>query len=75
MMGEASRAAATGEEVVGLVPRARGASVRCSVWTLTVALPPMAVMLALLHRRLPQPHRDVYLLGSIGVLVMPVIPV
>jgi hypothetical protein len=72
IIGEAPRAAATGEEVVAWY-RQHGSVVRWSVWTITASLPPLAVMVAYLRRLLPQPHRDVYLLGWIGVLVLGVI--
>jgi len=43
-------------------------SVRWSVWAYTVATPLVAVMIALLRRLLPAPHRDVFLIGGIAYL-------
>jgi hypothetical protein len=73
ILGEAPRTAASGEQVVAWY-RDHGSAVRWSVWTLTAAVPPLAITVAYLRRLLPKPHRDIYLLGSIGVLLLPVLP-
>lgn len=73
MIADAPPAAATGEEVLAWY-RASGDHVRWSLWMLTVGIPPGAYMFARLGRLLPASHRDVYLLGAIGVLVTPLIP-
>jgi hypothetical protein len=57
-------AADTGEQVAGWF-RAHREGVRWFVWAVTVSVPPFAVMFALLHRLLPSPHRDVFLIGAI----------
>jgi len=53
--------------------REHGNSVRWFMWMSTVATPPLAVMMALMRRLLPVPHRDVFLFGAIAY--MSIIPV
>jgi len=45
-------------------------AVRWSIWFLTVGMLPSAIMFALLRRVLPAPHRDVFLIGVVGYLVL-----
>jgi len=53
--------------------REHGRSVRWFMWVSTVATPPLAVMMALMRRLLPVPHRDVFLFGAIAYLsIIPV---
>jgi hypothetical protein len=40
-------------------------SMRLGVWAFTVAAPPFALMIALLRRLLPAPHRDMFLIGAV----------
>jgi hypothetical protein len=61
-------ASETGAELVSWF-REHGAAVRWGVWALTVAAPLFAVMVALLRRLLPEPHRDVFLIGAIAFQV------
>jgi len=62
-LGTLPAATETGAELVAWF-RAHPNSVRLGVWAFTVALPPFAVMVALLRGMLPAPHRDVFLLGA-----------
>jgi hypothetical protein len=64
--GTLPAAAETGDQVVSWF-REHADAMRWSVWALTVAIPPFAVMVALLRRLLPQPHRDVFLIGALLV--------
>jgi hypothetical protein len=41
-------------------------SVRYGVWSFTVAAPPFALMVVLLRRLLPSPHRDMFLFGAVA---------
>ena len=68
VLGTAPAAAETGPQVVAWFREHRD-GVRWSVWAFTVATPPFAVMIALLRRLLPVPHRDVFLIGAISFLV------
>jgi hypothetical protein len=61
-------ASETGAELVSWF-REHGTAVRWFVWASTVAAPLFAVMVALLRRLLPEPHRDVFLIGSIAFQV------
>jgi len=56
----------TGDQVVTWF-REHADAMRWSVWALTVSTPPFAVMVALLRRLLPEPHRDVFLFGALLV--------
>jgi len=38
------------------------------VWALTVAILPLAIMVACLRRLLPAPHLDVFLIGAVSYL-------
>ena len=64
--GTLPAAAETGDQVVTWF-REHADGVRWSAWALTVSIPPFAVMVALLRRLLPEPHRDVYLFGALIV--------
>ena len=44
--------------------------VRWAIWFLTVGAPPSAIMFALLRRLLPAPHRDIFLIGVLGYIVL-----
>jgi hypothetical protein len=68
VLGTAPAAAETGPQVVAWFREHRD-GVRGSVWAFTVATPPFAVMIALLRRLLPAPHRDVFLIGAVSFLV------
>jgi hypothetical protein len=61
-------ASETGAELVSWFREHREA-VRWFVWAGAVAAPPFAVMVALLRRLLPSPHRDVFLIGAIATQV------
>jgi len=67
-LGTAPAAAETGPQVVAWFREHRD-GVRWSVWAFTVVTPPFAVMIALLRRLLPAPHRDVFLIGAVAFLV------
>ncbi len=43
-------------------------SVRWGVWAFTVATPPFALEVALLRRLLPEPHRDMFLVGAVAYM-------
>jgi len=66
--GTPPAAAETGAQVVGWFREHRDAA-RWWTWILTVAMPPAAIMFALLRRLLPAPHSDVFLIGAISYLV------
>jgi hypothetical protein len=68
VLGTAPAAAETGPQAVAWFREHRD-GVRWSVWAFTVATPPFAVMIALLRRLLPAPHRDVFLIGAVSFLV------
>ena len=67
-LGTPPGAADTGEQVVAWF-REHHQGVRWFVWTVTVSVPPLAVMFALLRRLLPAPHRDVFLIAAITLVV------
>jgi len=69
LLGTPPAAAESGPQVVAWFRENRDA-VRWAVWMLTVSIPPVAVMIALLRGLLPSPHRDVYLIGGVAFLVM-----
>jgi hypothetical protein len=64
--GTLPAAAETGDQVVTWF-REHADAVRWSVWGLTISTPPFAVMVAMLRRLLPEPHRDVFLIGALLV--------
>jgi len=66
-LGTLPGAADTGEQVVAWFREHRD-GVRWSVWAMTVGMLPFAVMFAL--SLLPAPHRDVFLIGAIAVIVL-----
>ncbi len=66
--GTPPAAAETGAQVVGWFREHRDVA-RWWTWILTVAMPPAAIMFALLRRLLPAPHSDVFLIGAISYLV------
>ena len=68
-LGTPPAAAESGPQVVAWFRENRDA-VRWAVWMLTVAIPPAAVMIALLRRLLPSPDRDVFLVGGVIFLGM-----
>lgn len=68
-LGPPLGAAETGAQVVAWFREHRDA-VRWALWAVTVATPPFAVMIALLRRSLPAPHRDVFFVGAVSYLVM-----
>ena len=45
-------------------------SVHWLIWFATVGAPASAIMFALLHRLLPAPHREVFLIGAVGYIVL-----
>lgn len=65
--GTLPSASETGTQLVTWF-RERGDSVRWGVWAFTVAAPPFAVMVALLRRLIPAPHRDVFLIGAVSYM-------
>lgn len=67
-LGTVPAGAETGAQVVTWFREHRGA-VQWAAWTFTVATPPLAVMLALERRLLPAPHREVFLIGGIAILI------
>jgi hypothetical protein len=67
-LGTPPGAADTGAQVVAWFREHRD-GVRWSVWALTVATPVGGVMFALLRRLLPAPHRDVFFIGAITIVV------
>jgi hypothetical protein len=67
-VGTFPAATETGEQVVAWF-RENGQSVRWFVWTWTVAILPLAIMIASLRRLLPALYRDVFLIGAISYLV------
>ena len=69
VLGTPPAAAESGPQVVAWFRDNRDA-VRWAVWMLTVAILPAAVMIALLRRLLPSPHRDVFLVGGVILLGM-----
>lgn len=61
--GTLPAATETGPELVAWF-RSYPDFIRLGVWAATVALPPFAVMVALLRGMLPAPHRDVFFFGA-----------
>jgi hypothetical protein len=62
-LGTLPAATETGPELVAWF-RSYPNSIRLGVWAFTVALPPFAVMVAVLRGMLPAPHRDVFVFGA-----------
>ena len=62
-LGTLPAATETGPELAAWF-RSYPNSIRLFVWASTVALPPFAVMVALLRGMLPPAHRDVFLFGA-----------
>lgn len=65
--GTLPAASETGPQVVTWF-RERGDVVRWGVWAFTAAAPVFALMVALLRRLLPAPHRDMFLIGAVADL-------
>lgn len=63
-IGTLPAASETGAQVVSWL-REHRSGVRLGVWAFTVAAPLFALMVALLCRMLPAPHRDVFRIGAI----------
>jgi hypothetical protein len=68
VLGVAPRAADSGEQVVSWFQAHRD-DVRWFVWANTVSAPLVATMFALMRGLLPPPHRDVFFIGAIGIVV------
>jgi hypothetical protein len=67
-LGTPPGAADTGAQVVAWFREHRD-GVRWFVWAGTVATPLVALMFALLRQLLPTPHRDVFLIGAVAIVV------
>jgi len=67
-LGTPPGAADTGTQVVAWFQEHRD-GVRWSVWAITVQAPFFALMFALQRRLLPAPHRDVFFIGAIAIVV------
>jgi len=67
-LGTPPGAADTGLQVVAWFREHRD-GVRWFVWATTVAAPLFAIMFGLLRQVLPAPHRDVFFIGAIGIVV------
>jgi hypothetical protein len=67
-LGTPPAAGDSGEQVVAWF-RAHGDGVRWSVWAGTASAPLFAVVVAILRRLLPKPHRDVFLIGGTALIV------
>lgn len=67
-LGTPPGAADTGAQVLAWFREHRD-GVRWFVWAATVTLPLVAFMFALMRRLLPAPHRDVFLIGAIVIVV------
>jgi len=65
--GTLPAASETGTQVVTWF-REHGGLVRWGVWAFTVAAPPFALMVALLRRLIPAPHRDMFLIGAVSYM-------
>ena len=65
--GTLPAASETGTQVVAWF-REHGGSVRWAVWAFTLTTPPFALMVALLRRMIPAPHRDVFLVGAVSTV-------
>jgi hypothetical protein len=66
VLGDTPRAADSGAQVVAWL-RGHGEAVRWWIWAITVGGPVYGLVIALLCRLLPAPHRDVFLIGGIGL--------
>lgn len=66
VLGDTPRAADSGAQIVAWL-RGHGDAVRWWVWAITVGGPVYGLVIALLRRLLPAPHRDVFLIGAIGL--------
>jgi len=67
-LGSPPVAADSGAQVVAWLREHRDGA-RWYVWAITAGTPVGALMFALLRRLLPAPHRDVFLIGAITILV------
>jgi hypothetical protein len=67
-LGSPPGAADTGAQVLAWFREHRD-GVRWFVWAGTVASPLAALMFALMRRLLPAPHRDVFLVGAVAIVV------
>jgi hypothetical protein len=67
-LGAPPVASASGDEVARWF-REHQDGVRTFVWTNTVSAPFLAYVVVMLRRLMPQPHRDVFLVGAIGLVV------
>lgn len=67
-LGTPPAAAETGPEVVAWLREHRD-GVRWFVWAITVSTPLNALVITLLRRLLPAPHRDMYLIGAVTILI------
>jgi hypothetical protein len=67
-LGTLPAAADTGAQLIAWFREHRGA-VQFAAWTFTLSTPPLAVMLASLRRMIPAPHREVFLIGGITILI------
>lgn len=67
-LGTPPGAGDSGEQVAAWF-REHHDGVRWYVWSLTIAAPPLALTFALMRRLLPAPHRDVFFIGAIAVVV------
>lgn len=65
--GTLPAASETGTQLVTWF-RERGDAVRWGVWAFTVAAPTFALMVALLRRLIPAPHRDMFLMGAVSYI-------
>jgi hypothetical protein len=68
VVGTLPAASDTGEQLVVWF-REHGEHVRLFVWMLTLTIPVVSVMVALLRRMLPAPYGDVFAVGAISFLV------
>jgi hypothetical protein len=66
ILGETPRAADDGSTVISWF-REHADAVKWWAWLITVGAPLYATAIALLRRLLPPPHRDVFLIGAIGL--------
>ena len=66
VLGDTPRAAESGAQVVGWA-RGHGEAVRWWIWAIAVGGPVYGLVIALLRQLLPAPHRDVFLIGGIGL--------
>lgn len=66
-LGMLPAAGDSGEQIVGWF-RANSSGVRWSVWAGTASAPLLAVVVAILWRLLPAPHRDVFLIGGTALI-------